>query len=325
MEDLCSLLFELSNEDRLKILRKLEKKSMNVTGLSRELNLTTQEASRHISRLVGTGLTQKDTEGYHHITHYGNLILEQLEGLAFLTQHREYFSAHSLVNLPPDFNSHIGDLAHSTYVDDISLSFYNVEKLMKEAEEYVWVITDHYLMSTFPLYTEVFNREVKVKSIDAKDWVVPTKIRERYSSEDYEAANRARTTKLIEERLSDRLDVYLYMSEKEVAMICFPLPDGRFDYLGFTSTDEQAHKWCRDLFLYYWDRAIDREIFTEESYNQIKNRTNAIQVLKKIAAGKEVLNGDELVSELENMHLLKEGKLTISGDMVFMKIKNIDR
>jgi len=320
LEDLCSLLFELSNEDRLRILRQLENESMNVTGLSRKLNLTTQESSRHISRLGGTGLTRKDTEGYHHITPYGNLMLGQLEGLAFLTQHREYFSSHSLVDIPRDFKSHIGDLAHSTYVDDISLSFYNVEKLMKEAEEYLWAITDHYLTSTLSLYTDVFNRGVKVRSIDAKDWVVPAEIREGYRDEDFQAANRARTTKLIEERLSDRLDVYLYMSEKEVAMICFPLPDGKFDYLGFTTADEQAHKWCRNLFLYLWDRAIDREMFADELHRWIKNRTNAIQVLKKIAEGKEVINDDELVLELEKMSLIKEGKLTISGEMILLRI-----
>jgi len=45
MENLCDLLFEVSNEDRLTILRKLSEESMNVTGLAKELGLTTQESS----------------------------------------------------------------------------------------------------------------------------------------------------------------------------------------------------------------------------------------------------------------------------------------
>ena len=46
MENLCSLLFELSGEDRLRILHQLDKKAMNVTHLSKELDLTKQEVSR---------------------------------------------------------------------------------------------------------------------------------------------------------------------------------------------------------------------------------------------------------------------------------------
>jgi hypothetical protein len=45
MEQLCDLYFELSNEDRLSILHKLEDDGMNVTGMARELGITTQDAA----------------------------------------------------------------------------------------------------------------------------------------------------------------------------------------------------------------------------------------------------------------------------------------
>ena len=44
------------------------------------------------------------------------------------------------------------------------------------------------------------------------------------------------------------------MSEKE-ARFAFPTIDESMDHTGFGSTDESAHKWCSDLFLYYWERA----------------------------------------------------------------------
>jgi predicted transcriptional regulator len=53
---LCRMLFEASNEDRLAILMKLDGEAMNVTGLSQALGLTTQEASRHLHRLVEVAL-----------------------------------------------------------------------------------------------------------------------------------------------------------------------------------------------------------------------------------------------------------------------------
>lgn len=255
LENLCDLLFELSNEDRLRILHKLNKEAMNVTNLSKALGLTTQESSRHVSRLSEAGLTQKDVDGLHHISPYGKLILKQLPGVKFTSQHRDYFITHSLERLPQEFVSRIGELADSTYTDDIMVAFHSIETMMQEAEEYIWVITDQYLMSTFPLFREAFEREVKVKTIDPKHWVPPAKLKEGIRAEDAQVVWQARTTGLIEERMLERLDVFLWMSEKEVAVMAFPTLDGKFNYLGFTSADERSHKWCSGLFQYYWERA----------------------------------------------------------------------
>lgn len=267
-------------------------------------------------------MTQKDVDGLHHITSYGELTLKQLEGLKFISQHRDYFTSHSLVHFPSEFVSRIGDLANSTHVDDVMVAFYNVDKVFREAAEYIWVITDQYLLSTwYPLTTQALEREVKVKHIEAKDWVVPPKIKEGYPAKDMEVARRARMTGLLEERILERLGVCLYMSEKEVAGVVFPILDGRFDYLGFTATDERSHKWCRDLFLYYWERARSRANVAEELYRWVKKRPKAVDALKRIAARKEIVNGKGLISELESMGLIKQGKLTRLGDLVYERLQ----
>jgi len=261
LENLCDLLFELSNEDRLRILHQLNKKAMNVTNLSKALGLTTQESSRHLSRLGEVGLTKKDVNGLHHISPYGKLILKQLPGLKFTSQHRDYFTTHSLEHLPIEFVNRLGALADSTYTDDIMVAFHNTETMIQEAKEYIWVITDQYIMSTIPLFSKAFERRVKVKTIDPKRWVPPPKLKEGIRAEDAQAVWQARTTGFIKEKMLERLDIYLYMSEKEVATLAFPTLDGRFDYLGFTSTDERMHKWCSDLFQHYWERAEIKKEF----------------------------------------------------------------
>lgn len=63
MDGLCDLLFEVSNEDRLSILRELRDREMNVTTIARTIDVTTQEVSRHLSRLTEVGLTEKDPNG----------------------------------------------------------------------------------------------------------------------------------------------------------------------------------------------------------------------------------------------------------------------
>ena len=321
MENLCGLFFELSNEDRVRILHQLSKEAMNVTRVSKEVGLTIQEASRHLSRLVDVGLIQKDVQSLYHISTYGKLILKELPALEFTSQYKNYFNTHSLERLPSELVCRIGDLANSTHVDDVMAAFHNVDRVFAEAEEYVWVITDQYLVSTwYPLTTQAIEREAKVRQIEAKDWVVPLKMKEAYRAEDMETARRARISGLLKERILDRLDVCLYMSEKEVALVTFPLSDGRFDYLGFAMTDEKSHQWCRDLFQFHWERARDRGRVAGELYEWLKKRPKALNVFRAIAAEEEIAAGEELISELESLGLVKKGKLTKLGDVVYRRL-----
>ena len=256
MENLCDLLFELSNEDRLRILIQLNKEAMNVTRLSKELWLTTQESSRHVSRLGEVGLTRKDVDGYIHLTPYGELSLRQLQGQMFTAKHRDYFKSHTLEHLPSEFVSRIGELANSTYIDDVMVTIHSVEETIREAEEYIWNISVPYIASSFPLTREAFERGVNARFIHTKDIVLPQRMREERAQSMVEhAISKARKSGRFDEKLINKIDLVLYMSEKEVAILTFPLQNGSFNFLGFTSTDEQTHKWCRDLFQYYWERA----------------------------------------------------------------------
>ena len=58
---------------------------------------------------------------------------------------------------------------------------------------------------------------------------------------------------LYEERILN-VPLVMYMSEKELALLSFPKRDGRFDFYGYFSTEEDTLRWCRDLFLHYWEK-----------------------------------------------------------------------
>ena len=261
MERLTDLMFEVSNEDRLRILLRLEEGGLSVTGLSRDLKLTTQEASRHLSRLNDVGLTRKDAGGSHHVTPYARLIIKQIQGIRFASENMSYFSNHAVEGLPLEFVYRMGELTGSTYVDDLMFSIHCCEKVFREAEEYVWVTSDQYPMSTIPLHREAFGKGVEVRYIDSVDWKPPQQWIDEISEEDSEAIREARVTGQMKERVLDKLQVYLWMNEKNVGMLAFPTTSGRFDYLGFSSTDEGTLKWCRDLYSYYWERAKPKTDF----------------------------------------------------------------
>lgn len=110
------------------------------------------------------------------------------------------------------------------------------------------------------------------------------------------------------------------MSEREVAGVAFPLLNGRFDYFGFSATNEQAHHWCRDLFTYYWNYARPRADVIDEAYWQIKKNPHARAVLMHIARGQPAISSDSITSNLEEMCIIKHGKLTLIGDIIYQRL-----
>ncbi|MCW4041862.1 MAG: ArsR family transcriptional regulator [Candidatus Bathyarchaeota archaeon] len=323
MEQLCNLLFEVSNEDRLRILHLLHQQGMNVTQLSKALGLSSQEASRHMSRLNKTGLTLKESDGKYHLTLYGKLLLTQVQGIDFTSRHQQYFLDHTLDQLPRPFIHRLGELSSSTFLNDIMEVFTNIETVIQEAEEYLWVITDQYLPSNMRLHIVAYERGVRERDIEAKNWVVPTRIKESLRDEEAiaQGTRHARATGLLQERMLDHLDLYLFMSEKEVAIVAFPFTDGRFDYFGFSSTDNHAHTWCREIFEHYWEHAYPRLKLADELFWWIKQEPVIMRVFKQIGSGISVVQ-NEVMSVLEEKFLVKRGQLTILGDHVYHRLLN---
>ena len=252
--DLCDLFFEFSNEDRLRIIRTLQNESLTVTALSKELDLTTQETSRHLSRLGEIGLSVKNPDGTHSLTGYGELSLKQMTGFKFISSHNNYFQDHDLSLLPTEFVSRIGELENSRYVDDVMVIFHLIDQMIRDAEEYVWRITDRYIITIIPAWSEALERGVKGRLIEPEDIVIPPEfdrgpvIRESLLNNSFSL------------QTMENVPLFMSLSEKQVAGICFPNNDGRIDYRGFVSEDPTVLKWATDLYECLWNAANPRPL-----------------------------------------------------------------
>jgi len=244
--DTSDIFFELSSIERVNILRFIKSEPTRLTSLAKSLGITLQECSRHVGRLTSLGLVVKDSAGVIRLTPYSNQILTQMKSLEFSTRHRDYFIDHTTEHIPPSFQMRIGELSDSLLVDDVMVVFKNIEKMYTEVEEYVLRVTDRLMLTTIPLLEKAFERGVKQRLLDPEDIVIYP---------DY------RNTPKLDEALDSgqfidhtvkSCDFFLSMSEKGVASLSFPRIDGRFDYLGFTSTNPDFHGWCLDLFEHYW-------------------------------------------------------------------------
>jgi len=245
LEKLCDLFFEFSNEDRLRMLHRLRERPSTVTAISKDLGLTTQEASRHLTRLVEMGLTVKSPTGSHALTPYGELSLAQLRGFNFTCRHSGYFAAHDVARLPPQFVARLGELERCTYIDDVMVIFHRIEKAIREAEEYVWRLTDRYIITAIPVWEEALRRGVKFRLLEPSDIVIPPEFNRG------PVLTAALASGQFRNNIIERVDVFMAVTEKEVAGMCFPELNGKMDYRGFASDGPEAHGWARDLYEYY--------------------------------------------------------------------------
>jgi predicted transcriptional regulator len=250
---------------------------MNVSTLSRKLNLTTQECSRHVSRLSDATLIEKDNNGRNKLTQYGQLFLKLMPGQRFVVKHRDYFQKHSLEKIPYEFLARIGELSISTLTPDVMVTMSIIQTLFENAEDYIRVMHDRYLMNILPLSADAIRRGVKIRTLDTlpKELGLNQK-RPTYISEvEEELFFESWRDGKMEVRKSDFIDLFLYLSERE-AVIAFPLIDGSFDYLGFYSEDQVMLGYCLDLFDFYYENGKEppRGIVEELYENRLKYHRN---------------------------------------------------
>jgi len=251
LENLCPILFELSNDERLGILRILEAGPENFTHISEKLSINSQQCSRHLARLLEADLIGKQPNGAYHLSNYGRVLLTLSQSLGFASANSGYLSSHDLNRIPYEFVSRLGDLTESRLTENVMNSISEFESIIGEAEEYLWVIINKRTRSVRPHIARAVGRGIKLRSISPTSYVPEVDVKREISEEDELTIIRAEGEGRVEVADTEQFDVYLWVSEKE-AFISFPMNDGAFDYTGFVSSDRRAINFCRDLFNHYW-------------------------------------------------------------------------
>jgi len=240
MEDLCDLLFEFSSTERMKILKSLLEERLKLSQVSKNLDITVTEASRHLQRLSDMELIDKDVGGAFGPTSYGRVAVRLLKGLDFISQNRQYVQEHDIMCLPDELISRINEISLAKLNADVVRVLAHVDMMFQEAEEYIWVMSyAHSLPSTIPIVEERLEKGVILQRIFPEEIIPPTGEAETISGPC---------------RTLPKVDIRIMMTEKE-AMCSLPTMDGRVDYASFIGKDPKFHKWCTDLYLHYWEKA----------------------------------------------------------------------
>src|SRR3990172_13007567 len=159
-----------------------------------------------MARLSEAEIVTKDIDGLLHLTPYGEEALNLLTGYRFLFDNRKYFATHTLRELPQEFRGSIGMLEGSEFVGDVMVTFHNVERMIANAREHVWILTNQILASTIPYLMQAVERGTEFKLLMPKDYLPSKDIRDIILNPAFEKAAR---TKKLQIRYLDKVDVFL--------------------------------------------------------------------------------------------------------------------
>jgi predicted transcriptional regulator len=238
MEALCDLLFELSNEERLKILVELEKGPKSLTKIAKDLEFTSQGTSRNVARLVEASIIRRNPEGEYELTQYGGVSLKLLSSYEFLSRNRQYFLGHDVSVLPYQFVNRLGELNASSLQTDFITNYVLEGEMWRQAVEYSYSMGEQFNVSAHPIIPEKLKQGVEFRSILPETLVPPPGFRP--------AAG-------VDRRLIPIVQVNITVTDKK-AMFGLSTLDGMIDNANFVSEDPKFRKWVLDLFNYYWDQ-----------------------------------------------------------------------
>ena len=236
MESLYDLLFELSNEERQKILLELEKGPNNLTRIAKKLDFTAQGTSRHVARLLQMSLITRNLEGNYILTPYGRVSLKLLSAYEFLSKNRQYFLSHDASVLPYEFINRLGELSESYLQEDFITNYVLEGEMARQAEEYAYSIGWQLNVNATPIVAEKVKLGVKFRTILPETIVLPPGFRPAEG---------------VERRLLPKVQLGFTVTDKK-AIFGLPTLDGKTDGANFVSEDPKFRKWCVDLFNYYW-------------------------------------------------------------------------
>jgi predicted transcriptional regulator len=243
-EDVSALLFTLSSLDRLSLLRAIDLRKQRQITLSKLINASAQECSRHLTRLSDAGLITKKSDGLYETTPLGKSLLRLVPSIQFLATHKDFFVSHELTFLPHGFLERIGDLTDGTFVSHVSSVLEHIKSTISEAREFVWLISDQPIVTSLSLGEGFPSKAVQVRLISEPNL-------------DLKGFSKARSLLPDQFRIATLGQVHVGMAISEkIAGVSFPGPKGQIDFgTGFAGTDARFRSWCGDLFEQYWSKS----------------------------------------------------------------------
>ena len=283
--DTAKLLAEVFASGRLEILKALRQRPHRYTDLTRELDLSEGEVSRHLQRLHQAGLIEKLATGMFQPTPLALVALGFEPGLDLLARRADFFRTHDVHALDQRFLLRLEALSHAEFLTDpieIFGAITQVRTSVRKRLDGICLIAEHVASgsmthATFaPIADLVEEHGTQVRLITQQEDVA--------MSIEYQGVLHPQLRTVAVSRFD------LFMSDTH-ALLNVATREGKVDYAtGFFGTDPRFYEWCRDLFEFQWAAA------TPVPVSQIEATQRALRAPRGRATRDAWDNGNEEIT-----------------------------
>lgn len=249
IDETANYVLDLASPQRLNILFELLGRNSTPTQIAKKLDSTKQEVHRNFTRLVESGLIEKNLDGNYSLTPFGEVVCTQVPTIVFLSQNRKYFEEHTLGDIPHKFKMRCGQLANCTHIKGFSKVMEQWKSIYKNSDDYIYEILSEVPLDLIEPLIKRLKKGVKLSYIFSESAVVP---KGRKSLLKKLGFDKLVEKGIVERKMKKNVQTVLVLSEKE-ACVLFPNKNGESDISEmFYSNDPMFHEWCLDYFRYSW-------------------------------------------------------------------------
>jgi len=240
-EGVNALFFELSSNDRTRILSALKEEELKLNDVVHRLDLTATEAFRQLQRLTEASLIERKSNGKYVLTSYGKLVLESSSTLDFVSRFKEYFTEHDAFVLPRGLRARLGELSGCRLITSNTETLNLVDEMFRGAEKKI---------DATVLGLEVLLKLAKERLQDGvkERWL----IHESYLPKAKAFLRSAK--QLPEMRWTPTIRIEMVLTEK-VAGVTLPFNKGISSYYSFFGSNPYFIQWANDLFDEEWNKS----------------------------------------------------------------------
>ena len=169
----------------------------------------------------------------------------------FLVNNSKFLSTHDLSPIPAEFLQRIGELSKVKIVErkGTMFWFHAIEQSFSKAKEYIYAMSNEHLMSALQIIQERVEAGAEYRIIIPWDYHPPSSYKPIKGSK-------------VSYRTLPEVKLALALTEKDCGAAFLDMT-GKFDYssiIGEIDASPTVHKWIKDLFEYYWEKAQPLEI-----------------------------------------------------------------
>lgn len=239
----------LSSKLRRSIIFYLLEEEMSTSQLSKKLKMTLQAMQKHLPKLLKSGIIEKKSDGTLMLSQLGQVLVNQISSIEFLSENASYIKTHCLSFLPPSFSRRIGDLEKFEIING-SENVEKFENFLSEADSHIKIISKQ---NFFDFHEErisgLVKKGIRLSQISDRQTAIP-KIKQEKTTKNQ---GKYEIKEIFERKTTENIPLLTCISDKSACLVFLNKNETVDSKEVLWSKDRQFLSWCNDFFNYHWN------------------------------------------------------------------------